>query len=90
MAAWQATQAKAKFSELLDKTEAEGPQLVKRRKREFYVLTSEQLEMHKKAARPAAAEPFVSGWDALRPRFAEFFDAEFPRMKGKFRKVNLG
>lgn len=41
---WAATQAKAKFSEVLDKAEAEGPQLVRRRKREFYVLTREQRD----------------------------------------------
>ncbi len=39
---WAATQAKAKFSEVLDKAETEGPQLVRRRKREFYVIAREQ------------------------------------------------
>lgn len=42
--AWAATQAKAKFSEVLDKAEAEGPQLVRRRKQEFILLTREQHE----------------------------------------------
>lgn len=41
---WAATQAKAKFSEVLDKAEAEGPQLVRRRKREFYVITKDEFE----------------------------------------------
>lgn len=41
---WAATQAKAKFSEVLDKAEAEGPQLVRRRKRDFYVVTKEAFE----------------------------------------------
>ena len=39
---WAATLAKAKFSEVLDKAESDGPQLVRRRKQEFYVLTREQ------------------------------------------------
>ncbi len=41
---WAVAEAKAKFSEILDKAEAEGPQLVRRRKREFYVLTREQRD----------------------------------------------
>jgi prevent-host-death family protein len=41
---WAATQAKAKFSEILDKAETEGPQLVRRRKREFYVMTKDAFE----------------------------------------------
>jgi prevent-host-death family protein len=44
MAIWGATQAKAKFSEVLDRAEAEGPQLVRRRKREFFVVTREQRD----------------------------------------------
>ena len=40
---WAATQAKAKFSEVLDRAESEGPQVVLRRKREFVVMTREQL-----------------------------------------------
>jgi len=41
---WAATQAKAKFSEVLDRAESEGPQLVRRRKQDFYVITREQHE----------------------------------------------
>jgi prevent-host-death family protein len=44
MASWGATQAKAKFSEVLDKAASEGPQLVRRRKQEFFVLTREQRD----------------------------------------------
>ena len=39
MASWGAT--KAQFSAVLDRAETEGPQLVMRRKQEFYVLTKE-------------------------------------------------
>ena len=41
---WAATEAKAKFSEVLDKAETSGPQYVTRRKREFVVLTREEHE----------------------------------------------
>ena len=40
--AWAATKAKAKFSEMLDRAETEGPQIVRRRKQEFIVLKREQ------------------------------------------------
>ncbi len=39
MTTWRATKAKAQFSAMLDKAENEGPQLVTRRNRVFYVLT---------------------------------------------------
>jgi prevent-host-death family protein len=57
---WAATQAKAKFSEILDKAETEGRQLVSRRKREFYVITKEELESLPKRAkhpRKSVAKP---------------------------------
>jgi len=82
---WAATQAKAKFSEVLDRAETSGPQLVKRRKREFLVITKEDFA--KRAAVTDAEEPvvaetpkvFVSAWDALGSDSMEKFDMEFPR-----------
>lgn len=59
---WAATQAKAKFSEVLDKAESEGPQLVRRRKREFYVITKDEFESlpqrakHQKTSASAKAQ----------------------------------
>jgi hypothetical protein len=88
MASWGATQAKAQFSAVLDKAETEGPQLVRRRKREFYVLTKEQLAAQSKT--PETEKPFVSAWDALRPSFKEKYDVDFPRLKGKVRNIDLG
>jgi Antitoxin Phd_YefM, type II toxin-antitoxin system len=85
MASWGATQAKAQFSAVLDKAETEGPQLVRRRKREFYVLTKEQLSAVRNQTSPAATKPFVSAWDALRPSSGEFFDVDFPRLRSKQR-----
>ena len=46
MAQWRVAEAKSKFSEMLDRTEREGPQIVRRKTREFYILTREQLESH--------------------------------------------
>jgi prevent-host-death family protein len=42
MTNWAATQAKAKFSEVLDKAETAGPQRIERRKKRFVLLTEEQ------------------------------------------------
>ena len=83
---WAATQAKAKFSEVLDKAETSGPQLVKRRKREFLVITKEDF-----AARTTVAveKPFVSAWDALAPSSGELFDVDFPRSRSKGRAVKF-
>lgn len=87
MASWGATQAKAKFSAVLDKAETEGPQLVRRRKREFYVLTKEQLA--ERGRTPVEEKPFVSAWDALRPPADLRFDFDLPRAKGKARAVKF-
>jgi prevent-host-death family protein len=43
MGTWGVAEAKAHFSAVLDKAETEGPQMVTRRKREFLVMTKEQL-----------------------------------------------
>jgi hypothetical protein len=88
MAVWKVAEVKARLSEVLDKTETEGPQVVRRRKIEFHLMTKEQLAERCKV--PAAEKPFVSGWDALRPSFEERYDdVEFPRLRGKMRTVDL-
>ena len=73
---------------MLDKTETEEPQVIRRRKTEFHLLTTEQLAERCKP--PAEGTPFVSGWDALRPSFEERYDdVDFPRLPGKMRTVDL-
>jgi prevent-host-death family protein len=89
MAAWGATQAKAKFSEVLDKAETEGPQIVRRRKQEFLVMTREAHDAAE-AEKRAAANPFESAWEALQPSFKARYGVDFPRLKGTLRKANLG
>jgi len=88
-AVWGVAKAKAQFSAVLDKAESEGPQLVKRRKREFYILTREQLAERAPALVTAADKPFVSAWDALRPSSGELFDVDFPRATSKPRMVKF-
>ena len=88
MAQWRVAEAKAKFSEMLDRAEHEGPQIVRRKTREFYILTREQLESHTHTA-PVEPKPFVSAWDALRPSAELCFDFDFPRAKGKARAAEF-
>lgn len=91
MANWQATNAKAKFSALLDAAEAEGPQLIRRRKLTFVVTTEEEFERRMMAAREGKPKKFVSAWDSLKPSFDERFDdVEFPRTSWRSRTVDLG
>jgi prevent-host-death family protein len=88
MGTWGVAEAKAHFSAVLDKAETEGPQLVTRRKREFYVLTKDQLtELGKLPVKDD--KPFVSAWDALRPSSELCFDFDFPRAKGKSRAAKF-
>ena len=88
MAIWRVAEAKARLSEMLDKTETEEPQVIRRRRTEFHLLTTEQLVARCKPT--AEAKPFISGWDALRPSFEERYDdVEFPRLRGKMRTLDL-
>jgi len=75
------------LSEMLDKTETEEPQVIRRRKTEFHLLTTEQLVARCKGQ--AEEKPFVSAWDALAPSSGESFDVDFPRSKSKGRAVKF-
>ena len=87
MAIWRVAEAKARLSEMLDKTEMEEPQVIRRRRTEFHLLTKEQLV--ERCKKPAKEKPFVSAWDALRPSAELCFDFDFPRAKGKARAVKF-
>ena len=77
MASWQAANAKAKFSELLDTAE-KGPQLVRRRKQVFIVTTEAEIEKRLAEARAGKRTKFVSAWDALSvPPSARLTEEEF-------------
>lgn len=87
MAIWRVADAKARLSEMLDKTETEEPQVIRRRKTEFHLLTKEQLVERCKPQ--AEGKASVSAWDALRPPDDLCFDYEFPRAKGKARAAKF-
>jgi PHD/YefM family antitoxin component YafN of YafNO toxin-antitoxin module len=87
MTKWGATQAKAQFSAMLDKAETEGPQLVRRRKQEFYVLTKEQFAQRRQAAMEENSPG--NAWDALRPADDLCFDFDFPRAQGEARAAKF-
>jgi hypothetical protein len=89
MAYWQATNAKAKFSGLLDAAASEGPQLIHRRKQTFVVTTEEEIERRLAEASKGKRKKFISAWDALRPSFDQRFDVDFPRLRGKTRVVKF-
>lgn len=89
MAYWQATNAKAKFSGLLDAAEHEGPQIIHRRKQTFVVTTEVEIERRLSEAREGKRKKFISAWDALRPSFDRRYDVDFPRLKSKPRWVNF-
>jgi prevent-host-death family protein len=58
---WQVQEAKAKFSELLDKTLSEGPQVVSRRGVAAAVLVPiEEWERLQKRARPSLKDLLLS------------------------------
>lgn len=58
---WPVQQAKARFSELLDACQREGPQLVSRRGTETAVLVPiEQWRRLQAAARPSLKEPLLA------------------------------
>jgi prevent-host-death family protein len=89
MTNWGATNAKAKFSALLDAAEKEGPQLIRRRKHTFVVTTEEEFERRVAEAREGKPKKFISAWDALRPSFDERYDVEFPRVDLEVRPVDF-
>jgi hypothetical protein len=76
--AWRAANAKAKFSELLDTAETEGPQLVRRRKQTFVVTTQAEIEKRINEARSGKRSSFISAWDAMRvPPSARLTEEEY-------------
>jgi hypothetical protein len=88
MTSWGATQAKAKFSEVLDNAETHGPQRIQRRKQQFILIKEDQYLQHNQQLSPAD-KPFLSGWDALKPSSGVTIDIDFPRLHGKPRKPKL-
>lgn len=87
---WAATQAKAKFSEVLDKAETEGPQVVRRRKHEFVVITREEYDaLPKSAAASEGAKERESLVEFFRKSPAYGLNVDFKRVNLRRRKVKL-
>lgn len=84
---WAATQAKAKFSEVLDKAETEGPQLVRRRRHEFVVMTREQFESLPKSSTFGTANDSLVEFFRRSPAYG--LNANFKRIHFRPRKVRL-
>lgn len=84
MRQWPVQDAKAKFSEMLDASLEEGPQLVSKRGEPKAVLVSvDEWEALNRRARPTAKDVLL----ALEPRF----ELDIPaRGDWKWRKIDLG
>jgi prevent-host-death family protein len=91
---WAATEAKAKFSEVLDRAEQEGPQIVRRRKHVYLIMTREEHDAAPEVAKLLRKnEPVPTKYQNL----VEFFrnsplagiDLETKRPKLKPRHIEL-
>ena len=89
MGTWGVAKAKARFSEVLDKAESEGPQTVKRKNRQFVLLTEEELAKRTGTTASTWSGPGSgkASWDALRCPPEDGIDIEFPRITGGLREV---
>jgi prevent-host-death family protein len=87
---WAATQAKAKFSEVLDKAESEGPQVVRRRKHEFVLMRKEEYDaLPKDATGAETAKEQQSLVAFFRNSPAYGLNATFKRIKLRPRKAKF-
>ena len=83
-ATWGVAEAKARFSEMLDRAET-APQVVTRRKHKYFLVSESEMERLKATAVPKER----SAWEALRPPPELWGDEDFPRARGKARPVSF-
>ena len=81
MTIWQVHIAKSRFSELLQKAESEGPQVITRHGKETAVVLSAEAFRRLEAAKPDFKEYLLSG-----PKFDSF---DIPRDMDSGRDVEL-
>jgi len=62
---WRVGDARAKFAALLNTAETEGPQLIRRGKQSFVLVTEEELERRFAEGKDRECGQFLSAWDAL-------------------------
>jgi Antitoxin Phd_YefM, type II toxin-antitoxin system len=94
MATWGATEAKARFSAVLNKAKKEGPQVVRRRDEEYIISTKVQFQNRMMAAVDADVDEDgkTSGqrlWERLRCPPSDGIDVEFERSNWTMRKVEF-
>ena len=82
MSTWTVAEAKAKFSELLNKAQAEGPQRITRHGRATAILVSEEEWELKRARKGNLAEFLMNS--PLRNS-----GLRINRLRGRLRKVDL-
>lgn len=82
MTRWQIQHAKARLSEVIEKAETDGPQVLTRHGRERAVLLSmDEYKLLKEKQRPTILETLLSG-----PKFDEF---DVPRDVDHGREIEL-
>ncbi len=92
MARWAVAEAKAKFSEVLDRAEREGPQVVRRRGKEFVLVTLPEYERRVSSAGDIDAGGRTSGrrlWEELRVVPADGVDVELEKSRWNPPQVDL-
>lgn len=79
---WTVAEAKAKFSEVIERADSDGPQTITRNGRKAAVVVSAEEWERKTKRRGTLAEFFASS--PLRGS-----ELQFPRLRGRARKVDL-
>ncbi len=77
MVGWQFHEAKSRFSELIERAQSEGPQVITRHGKERAVVLSIKAYRRLQAAKPDFKEYLLSG-----PKFDEF-EIDRPRDLGR-------
>ncbi len=77
MAGWQVHEAKSRFSELIERAQSEGPQVITRHGKERAVVLSIEAYLRLQAAKPDFKEYLLSG-----PKVDDF-EIDRPRDPGR-------
>lgn len=87
--AWSVAEAKARFSEVVDRARSEGPQLVTRNGKDAAVIVSAE-EWARLSEKPAQTRPKGSILEIFEPIRGEGLHETLDRMPGDFRDPGLG
>ncbi len=77
MAGWQVHEAKSRFSELIERAQSEGPQVITRHGQDRAVVLSSEAYRRRQAAKPDFKEYLLSG-----PKVDDF-EIDRPRDLGR-------